>query len=87
MIYVMDRRRLGGRARDRAFRRVRDARGTEEGHRKAAVEALANEESGVMVALRGTRVDRVPLEDVVGKERPLDPDLYKIAEVLAELPE
>jgi len=40
-----------------------------------------------MVALRRTRVDRVPLEDVVGKERPLAPDLYKIAEVLAELPE
>ena len=54
---------------------------------EAAVEALADEESGVMVAFRGTRVDRVPLEDVVGKERPLDPDLYKIAEVLAELPE
>ena len=54
---------------------------------EAAVEALADEESGVMVALRGTRVDRIPLEDVVGKERPLDPDLYKIAEVLAELPE
>ena len=29
----------------------------------------------------------VPLEEVVGKEQPLDPDLYKMAEVLAELPE
>jgi len=27
------------------------------------------------------------LEDVVDKEQPLDPDLYRMAEVLAELPE
>jgi 6-phosphofructokinase 1 len=53
----------------------------------AAVEALADGESGVMVALRGPRVEIVPLEDVVGKVQPLDPDLYKMAEVLAELPE
>ena len=30
---------------------------------------------------------RVPLQEVVGSERELDPDLYKMAEVLAELPE
>jgi len=53
----------------------------------AAVEALDDGDSGVMVALRGPRVERVPLEDVVGKEQPLDPDLYRMAEVLAELPE
>jgi 6-phosphofructokinase 1 len=53
----------------------------------AAVEALADGQSGVMVALRGPRVERVPLEDVVGKEQSLDPDLYRMAEVLAELPE
>jgi hypothetical protein len=29
----------------------------------------------------------VPLEEVVGKEQPLDSDLYKMADVLAELPE
>ena len=40
-----------------------------------------------MVALRGPRVERVPLKDVVGKGRPLDPDLYRMAEILAELPE
>jgi hypothetical protein len=40
-----------------------------------------------MVALRGPRVERVPLEDVVGKEQPLDPELYRMAEILVELPE
>jgi 6-phosphofructokinase 1 len=53
----------------------------------AAVEALADDESGIMVGIRGEQVERVPLKDVVGKERPLDPDLYQMAEVLAELPE
>jgi 6-phosphofructokinase 1 len=53
----------------------------------AAVEALADGETGVMVGIRGTRIERVPLEEVVGKEQPLDSDLYRMAEVLAELPE
>jgi 6-phosphofructokinase 1 len=53
----------------------------------AAVEALADGESGKMVGIRGEEVRRVPLKDVVGKERPLDPNLYQMAEVLAELPE
>jgi len=53
----------------------------------AAVEALADGESGVMVGIRGPRIERVPLAEVVGKEQPLDPDLYRMAEVLAELPE
>ena len=41
----------------------------------------------MMVGLRGPRVEIVPLEEEVGKEQPLDPDLYKMAEFLAELPE
>lgn len=53
----------------------------------AAVEALADGETGVMVGIRGPRIERVPLEEVVSKEQPLDPDLYRMAEVLAELPE
>jgi 6-phosphofructokinase 1 len=53
----------------------------------AAVEALAEGESGTMVGVRGERVERVPLEEVVGKERVLDPTLYQLAEVLSELPE
>jgi cyanate lyase len=40
-----------------------------------------------MVGIGGPRVERVPLDEVVGKELPLDPDLYRMAEVLAELPE
>jgi 6-phosphofructokinase 1 len=53
----------------------------------AAVEALADGETGVMFGLKGTRIERVPLEEVVSKEQPLDSDLYRMAEVLAELPE
>lgn len=53
----------------------------------AAVEALADGEAGVMVGLRGENIERVPLKEVVGKNRPLAPGLYKMAEVLAELPE
>ena len=40
-----------------------------------------------MVCLSGERVERVPLDEVVGEERPLDPGLYRLAGVLAALPE
>jgi 6-phosphofructokinase len=53
----------------------------------AAVEALADGEIGVMVGIRGPRIERVPLEEAVSKEQALDSDLYKMAEVLAGLPE
>ena len=53
----------------------------------AAVETLADGESGTMVGIQGERIERVALGEVVGKERPLDPDLYQMAEVLAGLPE
>jgi 6-phosphofructokinase 1 len=53
----------------------------------AAVDALAEDAHGTMVGVRGERVERVPLAEVIGKERPLDPDLYRMAEILAELPE
>jgi 6-phosphofructokinase len=53
----------------------------------ATVEALTDGESGVIVALGGPRVERVPLEDVVENEQPLDHHPYKMAEVLAELSE
>jgi 6-phosphofructokinase 1 len=52
----------------------------------ATVEALAEGEHGVMVGVKGEEVRRVPLDEVVGRERPLDPDLYKLAEMLAEMP-
>jgi 6-phosphofructokinase 1 len=53
----------------------------------AAVEALAEDGHGTMVGVRGERVERVPLEEVVGKERQLDPQMYKLAEILAGMPE
>jgi hypothetical protein len=40
-----------------------------------------------MVAVRGEEVTLVPLAEAVGGGRELDPELYKMAEVLAELPE
>lgn len=53
----------------------------------AAAEAVADGDSGTMVAVRGEGVARVPLGEVVEGGRELDPELYKMAEVLAELPE
>ena len=52
-----------------------------------AVGALADGETGTMVAIRGDAVERVSLRDVVENKRELDPEVYKMAEVLAELPE
>jgi 6-phosphofructokinase 1 len=52
-----------------------------------AVGALSESESGVMIALRGRQMERIPLNEVVGRSRPVDPDLYEMAEVLAGFPE
>jgi 6-phosphofructokinase 1 len=49
--------------------------------------ALAEDGHGTMVGIRGERVERVPLEEVVGKERQLDPEMYRLAEILAGMPE
>jgi 6-phosphofructokinase 1 len=53
----------------------------------AAVRALADGESGVMIGLQGRRTERVALVEVAGQVRPLDPELYEMAEVLAGFPE
>jgi len=53
----------------------------------AAVDALADGESGTMVGLRGRRIERVLLGEIAGRHRPLDPDLYELAKTLAGLPE
>jgi len=42
----------------------------------AAVDELATGRVGVMVALRGTAIVTIPLEEVVKGPRPLDPDWY-----------
>ena len=52
----------------------------------AAVAALAAGDHGTMVGVGGEEVRRVPLEEVVGKERPLDPELYELAKLLGEMP-
>ncbi|WP_207890442.1 6-phosphofructokinase [Rubrobacter taiwanensis] len=51
----------------------------------AAVEALVGGETGVMIGLQGRRMERIPLPEVAGKIRPLDPELYELAQVLAGL--
>ena len=53
----------------------------------AAVGALAEDAAGTMVGLSGDRIERVPLREVVGAQRPLDPELYRLAGILAALPE
>jgi hypothetical protein len=40
-----------------------------------------------MVGVRGEETRRLPLKDVVGTGRPLDPDMYELARVLAEVSE
>jgi 6-phosphofructokinase len=52
----------------------------------AAVDALADDDSGKMVGLCGDEICRTPLDEVVGGQRPLDPELYKLAGVLSALP-
>ena len=51
-----------------------------------AVAALAEGCSGVMVGLQGRRLERVPLREVVGRMRPVDPVLYELAEMLSGFP-
>jgi 6-phosphofructokinase 1 len=53
----------------------------------AALKALWEGKSGVMIGLRGRRTEYVGLNEVVGQVRPLDADLYEMAEVLAGFPE
>ena len=53
----------------------------------AAVKALAEGESGTMVGVKGEETRRLPLEEVVGKKRPLDPDMYRLAQILAGMPQ
>lgn len=52
-----------------------------------AISALVEGESGVMVGIHGSQPTRVPLRDLVGRERPLDRDAYTLSLTLASLPE
>jgi len=53
----------------------------------AAVKALSEGQSGIMIELGGRQTEYIPLERVVGQVRPLDADIYEMAEVLAGLPD
>jgi 6-phosphofructokinase 1 len=48
----------------------------------AAVEALLRGEDGVMVALEGTSIITLKLEDVIGKQRPVNPKHVELARIL-----
>jgi len=47
----------------------------------AAVDAVSDGDYGKMVALRGTRIERVPLDDALREPKLLDPAFYETAEV------
>jgi len=49
----------------------------------AAVGHLTNGRVGVLVGLRGGEVSATPLAEVVGKRKPLDPEMLALAKVLA----
>ena len=53
----------------------------------AAVDALADDASGVMVGISGDEIHHVPLDEIAGEKRRLDPALYRLAGVLSALPE
>jgi hypothetical protein len=40
-----------------------------------------------MVGISGEEIQHVPLEEIAGEKRQLDPDLYRLAGVLSALPE
>jgi phosphofructokinase-like protein len=46
-----------------------------------AIDAASDGEFGTMVALRGTAIERVPLDEALREPKLLDPELYKTAEV------
>lgn len=48
----------------------------------AAVEALLEGKSGVMTALEGRDIVLRELEEVIGKQRPLNPHLFELSEIL-----
>jgi phosphofructokinase-like protein len=46
-----------------------------------AIDAATDGDFGKMVALRGTRIERVPLDDALAEPKLLDPELYETAAV------
>ncbi len=50
----------------------------------AAVDALVQGKTGVMVALVGNKVELIPLKEVISKTKGLEPEMIEMAEVLAQ---
>ncbi len=48
----------------------------------AAVDAVIKGESGIMVALEGTSIVTRELEEIIGKQRPINPQLIELANML-----
>ncbi len=48
----------------------------------SAVKALTEGKTGVTVSLQGTAIDFHPLEDVIGKQRPINPQFVQLAGIL-----
>ena len=46
-----------------------------------AIDAVNEGDFGKMVALRGTRIERVPLSEALAEPKLVDPELYETAEV------
>lgn len=47
-----------------------------------AADALLDGESGVMIALRGNKLELFPLEEAVSEQKPLDPRLLELSEIM-----
>jgi 6-phosphofructokinase 1 len=47
----------------------------------AAIDAASDGEFGTMVALRGTAIERVSLDEALAEPKLLDPELYETAAV------
>lgn len=48
-----------------------------------AVKALARGESGVLVGTIGSKISTTPLEEIAGRTKPIDPELFELARILA----
>ena len=48
-----------------------------------AIEALSRGESGVLVGMKDNQIATTPLTEIAGRTKPIDPELYKLAEILA----
>jgi len=47
-----------------------------------AVAAISRGEYAVLVGMQQSRVTTTPLADIVGQQKPIDPELFALAEVL-----